>query len=227
MARIKLSPLISSINGKLGSAVFQNGNSGIILREKVTPRNRRTSRQVVSRNRLTQVKGAWQELSDTDRNSWIVLSTFFKQTSKNNTKKFLSPYQLFIQFNVIRLQGGFNILLNTALETAVVENVTVTLSIIPLGSLRVFAKIYPLNTINWVNVYISRPFKPSQSIAKSEVRYVGTDENDGALLDVTIKYKEIFTTLPVAGDKVLVKLKGHLESSGWTSKDTYIEVIIS
>lgn len=227
MARIKLSPLISSINGKLGNAVFQGGKSGIILREKVKPRNPRTQSQSLARNRLASVKALWQDLTSAQRDTWISFSTFYKKSTKNNTTKFLSPYELFIQANTIRLQGDLDPLESTTLEIQSVEQINVNVSRDVGDTLKIDVEISPDIVIEWKVVYISKPFKQSAAIAKSEVRFIFIGPNDGARTDITNEYLKLFSTLPNIGDKVLVKVIGIKTDSGWTSKATFIEDIVS
>lgn len=227
MARIKLSPLISSINGKLGNAVFQGGKSGIILREKVKPRNPRTQSQSNSRNRLASVKALWQNLTSDERNSWISLSTFYKRSTKHNTTKFLSPYELFIQSNTIRLQGTFDPLLTTNLELLSVDEVQFNMFRRAGDVLEAELEIGTSGDIEYRVLYASRPHRQSASISKSEVRFIKIALNDASQMDITNEYQEIFKTLPNVGDKVLMKAIGFNLNSGWTSKVSFEEVIIT
>lgn len=227
MARIKLSPFISSINGKLGNAVFQAGKSGIILRQKVKPRNPQTQSQSFARNRLASVKALWQNLLSSEKDTWISFASFFKKSSKNNTTKFLTPYELFIQANTIRIQGVFDPLLSTTLETQSVESVSASAFLQVDNLLRIDAEVSPAVIIKYKAVYISKPHRQSASIAKSEVRFIFAGPNDGSIIDITDSYLKLFNTLPNVGDKVLIKAIGFLENSGWTSKPTYIEDIVN
>ncbi len=87
--------------------------------------------------------------------------------------------------------------------------------------------ISPAGDIKYRAVYMSKPHRQSASIAKSEVRFIFSGLNDGAFVDITDIYLNLFSSLPVVGDKVLVKTIGFLENSGWTSKPTYQEDIIT
>lgn len=223
MARVKFSPIISSINGKLGNAVFQGGRSGAILREKVKPINRKTEKQVAARNRLSGIKAIWQGLTTTEKDSWISFANFFKQSTKHNITKFLSAYELFIQANTIRTQGPFDALLETTFQTEALEGGEAEVRLFADNTLRVDLAISPQTVITNGALYVSKPFKQSQHIAKSEVRFIQTYLNDGGFLDITDIYLNIFKRLPQAGEKVLVKGIGFLDNSGWTSKPLFLE----
>lgn len=227
MARIKLSPLVSSINGKLGNAVFQAGKSGIILREKVVVRNRNTTKQVLARNRLSTVKSAWQNLNTTQRNSWISFASFYQKKTKFNSTKILSPYELFIQHNTVRIQGGFDILLETSFVVATVDLYDIGLILVPSVSLHSFVSIIPEADIDNFVYYISKPFKQSASIGKSEVRFIYDDNNPSVNLNITSLYKGLFSRLPNIGEKVLVKIIAFSETSGWNSKPFFQEIFFN
>lgn len=226
MARIKLSPLISSINGKLGNAVFQGGKSGIILREKVIPRRRDTTKQVIARNRLSSTKALWQNLTTTEKDSWVSFANFFKKSTKNNSTKFLSAYELFMQANTIRLQGSFDPLLETTFQTEALESVQFSMFRQAGDLLKSDLEISPADVIEYRVLYASKPHRQSASIPKSEVRFLKIAVNDGTIMDITTEYLDVFKTLPSVGDKVLLKGVGFLFNSGWTSKAQFEEVII-
>lgn len=227
MARIKLSPLISSINGKLGNAVFQGGKSGIILREKVKPRNPRTQSQSLARNRLASVKALWQDLTSDEKNSWISLSTFYKRSTKHNTTKFLSAYELFVQSNTIRLQGTFDPLLTTSLELLSVDEVQFNMFRRAGDVLEAELEIGTSGDVEYRVLYASRPHRQSASISKSEVRFMKIALNDASFLDITNEYFKVFNTLPNVNDKVLMKAIGFNLGSGWSSKASFEEVIVT
>ncbi len=226
MARVKLSPIISSINGKLGNAVFQGGKSGIILREKVKPRNLNTAKQVAARNRLSTIKRAWQNLNTTQRNSWVSFASFYQKKTKFNSTKILTAYELFIQHNTIRLQGDFDILETTTFEVTSTDLFEIDLSLPISTQLTIQVDIIPEDEVDNYAVYISKPFRLSASIAKSEVRYLISGANPQATLDITQLYLDLFARIPEVGDKVLVKTIGFSELSGWNSKPNFQELTL-
>lgn len=227
MARIKLSPIISSINGKLGNAVFQGGKSGIILREKVSPRQRNTLGQVAARNRLSIVKTGWQNLSSIARDSWISFASFYQKKTKFNSTKILTPYEIFIQHNTIRLQGDYDLLETTTFEISSVDSVDIDLFLDTPTVLKLDLSIVPEDFIDNVAIYMSKPFKQSVAIAKSQVRFLDATLNPTGQIDITALYLNLFKRLPESGNKVLIKSVGFSETSGWTSKPNFQELILS
>lgn len=227
MARIKLSPIIASINGKLGNAVFQGGKSGIILREKVKPRNLNTTKQVASRNRLSTVKSSWQNLTSAQRDSWISFASFYQKKTKHNSTKVLTAYELFIQHNTIRIQGDFDILLLTTFFITSVDKTLQSLNLVSPTELRYNLDIVPEGEVDNAVVYISKPFRQSANIAKSEVRFILAQANEIGNLDITSAYLDLFKRLPESGEKVLIKTIGFSETSGWISKPNFEEITLS
>lgn len=223
MARVKLSPIISSINGKLGNAVFQGGKSGIILREKVKPRNLNTAKQVAARNRLSTIKRVWQNLTTTQKNSWLSFASFYLKKTKFNSTKVLTGYELFIQYNTVRVQGDFDPLETTTFETTSIDLVEIDLSLPISTQLTVQIDIIPEDEVDNYALYMSKPFRQSSSIAKSEVRFIKSNPNPQTTLDITQLYLDLFARLPVVGEKVLVKTIGFSSTSGWNSKPNFQE----
>jgi len=227
MARVKLSPIISSINGKLGNSVFQGGKSGIILREKVQPRNRNTTKQVQARNRLSTVKRAWQSLSSASKNSWISFASFYQKKTKFNSSKILTAYEAFIQHNTVRYQGNYDILETTTFEVWSVDFIDQHLTKPLPTQLNFNCAIVPEDDIDNMAVYMSKPFRQSASIAKSEVRYILSNANPIESTNITDLYLALFQRLPQSGEKVLIKIVGFSQTSGWTSKPVFEEIIIA
>lgn len=227
MARIKLSPLISSINGKLGNAVFQGGKSGIILREKVVPRNQNTTKQVAARNRLSTVKRAWQHLSTSASDTWKSFASFYQKKTKFNSTKILTAYEVFMQHNTVRFQGDYDILEITTFEISSVDLVSTNLTLPIPNQLTLDLAMVPEDDIDNVAIYISKPFRQSASIAKSEVRFLLSQANPLELTDITALYLELFKRLPKSGEKVLIKSIGFSTNSGWTSKPHFEEKILA
>lgn len=227
MARIKLSPIITSINGKLGNAVFQGGKSGIVLRTKVVPRNNNTSSQVKARSRLLNVKTIWQQLSTAQRDTWISFTNFFQKKSKFNNTKLLTPYELFMQYNVIRSQGNLSVLEETLFSTFVVVEFVMSFDISNPAILLANIEAVGLELTEYIALYISAPYKQSSNIAKSKVRFVKIDFNDFIGEDITVLYNDLFKRLPDVGDKILIKTIAFGSESGWLTKPTFTEYIFS
>ena len=70
MARVVMSAIIETISGKLGSAVFTKGRSGLNVRTRVKPHNPQTSYQTLVRNYFAVYTKMWRTLTPTEIASW-------------------------------------------------------------------------------------------------------------------------------------------------------------
>lgn len=224
MARIKLSPLIASINGKVGMSVFQDGKSGTILRQKAIPRNRNTASQVYKRSILNVVKSKWQNLSTAQKNSWIALTNFMQKKQKKNATKVLTPYELFVQYNFIRVQADTAELLLTTLETDVIFDFYIEVDTLTSVLFKLYLETQSQNLNAYTSVYISKAVRSSSALPKSSVRYIFSYFEIGNTFDLTTEYINLFGTLPEAGQKVLMKFVAFSPNSGWLSKVVYKEL---
>lgn len=226
MARIQTSPIITSIKGKLGNSVFQTGKSGIILREKVKPNDRKTEDQIKARIRLHAIKSFWQNLTSAQRNTWIALSDFMKQKQKNDATRILSPYNLFMQSNIVR-----NLVFNT-------EQLTTSLDVPTVLGYNTEID-YPINpSFTWLvdtsitggtattAFFISKPYRQSATIPNSAVRYATYFDENFQSRNIADFYTNKFGILPVSGQKVRIKLIAFYEDDGWIGTSFYMDVII-
>ncbi len=227
MARIKFSPIISEIKGKLGNSVFQGNKSGIILREHVIPRNNKTELQVKVRNTLSIVKTSWQNLTTEQLNSWKSLALLWKKGSKHDITKKLTPYELFIAKNMVNSNQTTDILLTTNLQINTVDQFFVDLTLVPNVSL--IGEFEAVGDVNntLLHFYISKPFKQSSSITQTAVRWMLIGNNPTGSRVLTNSYINKYGRLPNVGEKVLVKLYLTANDGGWLSRPYYEEIVIS
>lgn len=226
MARIKFSPIVSDIKGKLGNVVFQGSKSGTIIRERVIPKDIRSESQVNARNRLAYIKTTWQNLTEANLNTWKSLAAYYNKTQKNNSTKLLTPYELFMQHNSVRYQGDFDVLETTALFTTSVDQYVVNVRLNLAGQLLAEAEMAPDVGTIYLAVYLSKPYRSSSSIPLSAVRYISTELNPLEYKNISDLYISLFKRLPIVGEKILVKIIPFAFDSGWTGKPYYQEIII-
>jgi hypothetical protein len=70
MARVKANPLIGSVVGRLGNLVLVDQPGGVVMRERVTPRNPQTPAQVRWRAAMAEAGRAYQTLSAEQHAGW-------------------------------------------------------------------------------------------------------------------------------------------------------------
>lgn len=226
MARIKLSPFLSDIRGKLGTAVFQGGKSGLILRQKAFGSKKRTSGQQAVRQNMIAVKNEWSNLSSSDRLSWLSFASFYNKPHKNDMKKFLTGYELFLQINMLRLSGGLSVLKVTTFELFAPSIIDIAIELISGNQLLVQAGTDPEVTGGYVAIYLSRGVNVSTHIGESKLRLMGTFQLPMSNTDMTNLYISIFGTLIQPGQKIKAKLIVFAENSGWNNKAIISETLV-
>lgn len=70
MAKVKFGAGVADARGHIGNMVFSKNKSGAYIRNKTTPVNPKTSRQLVIRSRLTLISKTWQTLPTGLREAW-------------------------------------------------------------------------------------------------------------------------------------------------------------
>lgn len=100
MAKFTPGAIISEIRNKIASTVYSRNRAGAIIRNRVTPVNRRTSLQTSQRQLLASFATAWRGLTAVQRAAWNALST--QQPVQDNLGQtiFLTGEQLYIRSNL-------------------------------------------------------------------------------------------------------------------------------
>jgi hypothetical protein len=142
MARVEFSSVVTSIRGKVGGSVFQRNRSGYSLKNKSTNVDSASIKQIASRGYVSQVQTAWRSLSDSGRNEWDIFANFKPVKNRNNSNVNLSGYQLFLKYNLIRLQAGYTIL--TSITYSQITNLDVAVSFL-VDSITDFVAFVDLN----------------------------------------------------------------------------------
>jgi len=126
MARVEFSSVVTSVRGKVGGSVFQRNRSGYSLKNKSNNVNSASIKQIASRMYMSQVHAAWRSMSENERNAWDIFANFKPIKNKNNSNVNLTGYQLFLKYNLIRLQAGYTIL--TTITYSQITNLAVEVS---------------------------------------------------------------------------------------------------
>ena len=103
MARIKYSPIITSIAGSVGNATFQRNKFGNTLRTKPLPRNPASEAQYNVRQKMVTLQAAWKALTDAQRLQWNRFLDFSGQATKHDKSIKLSGQALFMKYQMFRL----------------------------------------------------------------------------------------------------------------------------
>jgi len=70
MAKVILSALLDSLDGKLAGSVFQMSQGGLQIRTRVSPRNPATGPQQLRRSNWSTFSKSWTDLTTAEQDSW-------------------------------------------------------------------------------------------------------------------------------------------------------------
>lgn len=215
MAKIKLSPLITEIGGKLGNVVFQRNPTGPFARNLVIPANPNTSAQQTARSRMTVRSKAWAGLTEGQRLAWNTAAASGDWTLTDSFGNEFNPTgeQLYIQLNINGETVGAG--------PYVTPPAKVTLPAVTIGTLTVNsigpAVSQAYNGVLGANftlvISATRPLSAGiMSPQESLFRHIGTS-TAASPIDITALYTAKFGN-PAAGQKIYSKLEVYSDNSG-------------
>ena len=203
MARVKLSPLISTLSGSIGGVTFQRNKYGMTLREKPIPVNFNTEYQYTVRQAVLTAQAAWQALSEDQQKQWRRFPDFSLQGTRHNKSVKLSGHALYLKYQVIRLLSGLSLLttINYNVMPAVPEFDKIDYTMPTL-------EIYFEDTVDvseyWFLLRLTNPRPERKKFSPRGLRLVPADYTDGDAMNYEIQdqYTDAFGALP-ADDDVL------------------------
>lgn len=106
MAKVVFSPLVSSISGRLGPTVFQNGPGGAMVRAAVSTSRRFSPAQQVARQDLAAASALWAGLDTTTRTLWASIGRAYDPASAGPGLAYALGRRAFIRYAVQFLHFG-------------------------------------------------------------------------------------------------------------------------
>ena len=91
--------IISEIRNKIAATVFSKNGAGAIIRNRITPINRRTTLQTNQRQLLASLSSAWRGLTQAQRDGWNNAGPNFPQTDSLGQTVILTGEQLYVRSN--------------------------------------------------------------------------------------------------------------------------------
>ena len=106
MARVRLSSIVSSIDGSIGGATFQSGLFGNVIRQRPNSKKTSTAYQQRIHNVMRSVQTAWMAMSNEQRRQWEQYIAFVNSTIKRDKNILASGYSFFCRYNFCRVFVG-------------------------------------------------------------------------------------------------------------------------
>lgn len=201
--------IVSEVRGKIAATVFGRNKGGAVIRNRITPINRRTTSQQLRKQLLASLASQWRGLSQAQRDSWIAAAASFPQTDNLGQVIYLSGEQLFVRCNSNLIMIGqsqitsaptptsFDVLAFTSL-TATADDQVIDLAFsptVPAGFSMVVRATAPLSA-------------GKQAPGRSAFRYIQTIAAAATSPQaLTTAYANVFGSIAGAtGQKIFVEL---------------------
>jgi len=104
--KVTMGIIVSEARGKVSGNVFSKNKGGAIVRNRVTPINRRSASQQNQRQQLAALAASWRGLTEAQRVGWNAASPNFPQSDNLGQTIFLSGEQLYVRCNLNLLLIG-------------------------------------------------------------------------------------------------------------------------
>lgn len=109
MAQVKYGSGITGLKGSLGGHVFQGGNGGAIVRQKMGKVMPKSAAFMYYQDLFRQVAGAWNNLSLEQKTAWNLAAPTWPHTNRFGDDIQVSGYNVFIELNTLALLAGQDI----------------------------------------------------------------------------------------------------------------------
>ena len=213
MARIKPSALISDIRGKLGGSIFQKASSGLVVRAKCTPINKRSANQVISRNIASLTATAWLQLSASDREQWTNYVQYNPINQRNSKELFVSGQQAFLKFNNYRLQYSLPILTVPEFNKCELTPIEMTLSRIGM-QLRASSSRAMVSADEFIILFVTVRMSAAINNPGNRYKLIKFVTTDAMNFNITSDYVDVYGIIPEVGDTVFIKYTNASKASG-------------
>lgn len=205
MASVKFNAIIADARGKVGDIVYSRNQYGAYVRDYVIPANPASTLQGLYRGWYATAIDRWQSISDTQRKLWHSYALFVHSRNVFGDNRRLSAFNCFIkismQYRVLGLPqpsvpDGFD---KPSLILPVSFNINTAL-------LQMVISWSPAATSNnRLIIETTAPLSAGVNFVSSE--YVHTQRFlSGSSINIWSMYSTIHGVVPVAGDKVFIRL---------------------
>lgn len=185
--------IISEIRNKIAATVYSKNGAGAMIRNRVTPINRRSTTQTAQRQTLASLASAWRGLSQAQRDGWDAAAPSFPQTDSLGQSVILTGEQLYVRCNANLILTG-----NSQITAAPIPT---SFSVLAIGAITVTASAFtvaftpdPVDTGFSLVTRATRPVSAGKSFfAQSEFRFIQVDAAATASpADIDTAYEAIF-----------------------------------
>ena len=172
MALVKWSALVAEVRGKINGTVFARNHYSAYARNKVTPLNPQTPRQLFVRAMFAQLSSSWRGLTQEERNAWNrAVYDFLKTNIFGDTIK-PTGLNLFIRIN-INLQNIGQPIVKFPPVPVPVDAIKIIQFKLDAPSKVIDITIESHDPIKHIpTVFVTRPLSPGISYVRNELRMI-------------------------------------------------------
>lgn len=212
MASVIFGGGVSEIRGSIAGQVFGRNANGATIRNRTTPVNARSSRQVAVRNNLAGVASSWRTLTDAQRDGWIAAAPSFPYTNRLGQPSVYTGQQLFNTLNMGLVSIG-EAVITSAPEPASTFGVIGTVSMEDPDVVDALVSVPP--GADWViQAFSSGPVSSGVMRPNSVTfRLLGNFPGDSLTIDLQPTYLALFGSI-VTGQKAFFKFEAVSLASG-------------
>lgn len=215
MALLKLSMLITSINGKLGGSVISNTNNGYVARQNSFTNQPLTPSNSIRHVLVQQITQVYRTLTTAQKDTYTNEIPNYPYVNKAGDNVLYNTYQLFIKLNLNLQNIGEPVKLNAPPFVAVG---TVTIDQLFASVTQIWVDYSGKNSTDSLIIY-GAPYRNDTLLPnKREFRQVQVivDNSLSAIVNIQTNYFAIFGA-PLTGQRVYIATKSIVTNTGLAS----------
>lgn len=226
MAKFTPGAVISEIRGKIAATVFTKNASGNSIRNRATPINPRSTKQVLRRQILSALSAAWRGLTQAQRDAWNASAANFPQQDSLGQTVFLTGSQLYVRLNANLVLIGASQITS---PPAPISFATLALGVATMASGVLTIPFTPTPVAAGFNLIVratvaaspGKQFAP-QSAFRFLDKLAAAAASPGVL---TTQYAAVFGSAPAAGLKLFVSAQLIGIASGLVGQEVRVAII--
>jgi len=203
MAVYRPGPTVADIRGSIGGVTYARNRSGLFMRDRIKPIDRRTTGQMAARVRVTNLQAEWRNtLTSTMRTSWEGLASSVAGMNRLGDPIRLTAVNHFIQVNSIRLFCGLAYLTTAPAVPAGLDYPAYTLSGNTTIGLKLTDMVPVMTGLSCLLCRISPAYSATRDYYKGPWAITKFK-----LVDPALPWQLIGAGVPVIGQRFFVEFK--------------------
>lgn len=197
MAKINLGALAQDVRGSLAGTTFSRGRGGQIVRQKVSPVQPRTDRQLAQRAIFSAASQGWRTLTDAQRAAWNVYATNHKVVDVFGMARILAGVAAYTMIQSTRQTAGLAIVADPPVDVVPGVNADSAAAVGATKTVTVTFAVNPAVGALYL-VFTTAGLSPGVSFVNSQFRLAGVITGIAVTLDYDIVVTDLNPRLAFA-----------------------------